>query len=443
MNALDSNVVGARIRQAGTYSKSRKALERSVDAEPELWIPALIDAVNQDLGPAGATVEGVLSHFAAARPDFQNRFWLYQEIPGKSAHFLRIHAELALWIIQQLDSTHPENRPLLAQMSLNLSQHLRDGGRVHEAPPYSRAAVDLYEALTESAPDLNGDLVWAWMLHAQQLSEADRSKEALEANLAAVRVAQCLAGEERSRLLGQACVALGAVLVSIRQQKAALDPLRKAYRLLKQCRGPEREYEAIAAPAAVYLADALLDVGREQEAQPFADEAHRGFGLLVAKDPGIYLKDYLWATNVASRVAIALGQSERSRALRYEGVKMLLGLADRSPRAFLEQLLLHLTGLISALINEQQLDDAEHQVRQAIRMGRKWGRLVKSTPAIYLGSSYAQLASICLGKDRMEEGLRAALRARFYLRQLPKEDLDRSSLLPTVEEQVEVFRRFK
>ena len=412
-------------------------------AQPELWVPALIETVNQDLGPAGSTVEELLSHFAAARPDFQNRFWLYQEIPAKSAHFLRLQAELASWIIERLDATHQATRTLWAQMNLNLSEHLRDGGRVREAPPYSRAAIDHYEAQVNLEPSITGDLVWAWMLHAQQLAEADRSKEAVEANLSAVRVAQRLEGQQRNRLLGQAYVALGAVLLTIRQQNAALDPLRKAHRLLKQCQGPEREYEAIAAPAAVYLADALLDVGREMEAQPFADEAHRGFGLLVAMDPGVHLKDYLWATNVASRVAIACGQLQRSRALRYEGVQMLMGLADRNPRAFLDSLLQHLVGLISALINEQQLDEAERHVRQAIRMARKWGRLTRSTPASHLGNSYTQLANICLERDRIHDGLRAAIRARFYLRQLPKDNIDRIELLPTVDDLVAVFRRFK
>ncbi len=435
--------VANRIRQAGSYPKSRKALEHLLATEPELWVPAIIEAVAQDLGEAGSVVEQLIANFAAACTDFPTRFWLYQEIPGKSAHFHRIKTELASWIIQQMDPQHPSNQPLLAQMNLNLSQHLRDGGRVPEAPPYSRAAVELHEALSESDPQLTGDLVWAWMLHAQQLSEAGRDQDAVEANLAAVRVAQRLEGDERNRLLGQACVALGAALIATRQPRLALEPLKNGYRLLQKCRGPEKEYEAIAAPAAVYLADALLDVGRAGEASPFAEEARQGFELLAAREPGVYLKDYLWATNVASRVAIALGQPEKSRSLRYEGVRMLQDLADKYPKAFLEQLLLHLTGLISALINEQQWDEAESLVRPAIRMGRKWGRLTKSKPAIYLGSSYAQLASICLGEDRMEEGLRAALRARFYLRQIPQADLDRNSLLPTVEEQVEVFRRFR
>lgn len=435
--------VAVRIRQAGRYAKSRKSLERLMEAEPDIWIPAIISAVNQDLGEAGSVVEKLIASFAAKHMDFPSRFWLYHKIPVKSPHFHRVQIELASWIIQQMDPAHPVNRPGLAELNLNLSQHLRDGGRVREAPPYSREAVSLYEGLAGSDPNLTGELVWAWMLHAQQLSEAGQDKEAVEANLSAAEVAQRLKGSEKVRLLGQACVALGATLIAIRQPKMALKPLRDGYHLLKRCQGPEREYQAIAASAAVYLADALLDLGQPNQAQQFAEEARQGFELLAARDPGPYLRDYLWATNVGSRVAIALGQPEKSRSLRYEGVRMLQDLANQYPRAFLEHLLMHLIGLISALINEQQLDEAERNIRQAIRMGRKWARLTRSKAAIFLGSSYAQLATVCLQMDRMEEGLRAALRARAYLRQIPPADLDRNSLLPTVEEQVEVFRRFR
>jgi tetratricopeptide (TPR) repeat protein len=443
VNSLDPKVVAARIRQAATYPKSRRALEREIEANPESWIPSLIAVAGQGLESEGTTVEGLLLHFREARPDFQSRFWLYQEIPGKSVHFLRIKVALARWIIDQLDPAHPQNRTLLAQMNLNLSQHLRDGGQVTEAPPFSKRALGLYEDLVASNPELAGDLVWGWMLHAQQLSESDRHPEALQANRSAVQAAMTLKGPSRNRLLGQACVALGATLVAMRHQKLALEPLRQGYRLLKRCEGAGHEYEAIAASGAVYLADALLDLGQEKEALAYAEEALRGFGILVANDSGTYLKDYLWATNVASRVAIALGDLERSRRLRYEGVQLLLGLSDRNPRGFLIQLLLHLMGLVSALIDEQQFDEAERYVQQALKLGKKWGRLKKAPPAIFLGSSYAQLASVRLGQQRLGEGLRAALRARLYLKQLPSSDPDRTSLLPTVEEQIQAFRRFQ
>ena len=432
--------IAHRIRQAGLYAKSRKALERHIEADPEFWIPALLGVVDRDLGESGEVVGKLLANFADAHTDFQTRFWLYQEIPGKSAHFHRLKIGLASWVLEQMHPSDPVNRPLRAQMELNLSQHLRDGGRVEEAISHSKAAVSLYEDLAESDASVTGDLVWAWMLHAQQVSEAHREMEGVEANLAAVKAAERLQGEDRNRLLGQAFTALGIALIAVRQRKEALAPLLAGYSLLKKCEGPEKEYVAVAAPAATFLADALLELGLASDAEPYADEARRNFEVIAAKEPGVYMKDYLWATNVASRVAIALGQTEKSRSLRYEGVQMLQGLADRYPKAFLEALLLHLTGLISALIRETQWTEAENYVRQAIRFGRKWGRISPSGSAIFLGSSYAQLASVCLGQKRWDEGLRSALRARSYLRRLPEKDQNRESLLPTVEEQLEAFR---
>lgn len=434
--------VANRIRQAGRYPNSRRALERLVEVDPEVWIPALIKASNQDLGATGPTVEALLSRFSAVRPDFKSRLWLYDTIPVRVVHFLRVKADLAMWLLEQLDPNHPANRPLLARLNLELSHHLVETLRLDEAFPYSVAAVQLLEELAESDPNFTADLALAWILFAQQMF-LNSPEDAIEANRAAVSVAQGLTGEKRTELLGLASVELGATLCSNGRHKAALIPLRKAYRLFKQRTGTELGHLRSTALAARELGGALLSLGRAREAQPFFEEALRNIGVLVAKDPGPHLTSYLHAAKGAARAALALKHPERNRALRNECIELLFGLAKENPRDFLDKLLGQLSDSIWSLIDEEQFDEAEQHVRQAIRMGRRWGRMTKSNPAIYLGCSYAQMASICMEGYRMEEGRRAALRARLHLRQLPPENRIRSALLDKVEKQMEFFRWYK
>lgn len=485
MNLLDPQVVATRIRQAGAYPRSRKALAREVSAKPEQWIPALIDYAAKDIVPAGTIVESLLSCFAAEHPDFETRFWLYQEIARSSARFLRLQAELAFWIVQQLNPGHSPNHPILAELNLELSQHLVDGGQFEVAPSFSREAVHLYAKLSKADRGFTAALAQAWVVHAQQLATADRIREAARANRSAIHAARRLVGARQRRIVGQAYVALGSIDRARLPPVKALSLLQKGYRLLKSRHGDEGEPDALEVHAALEIAEVSLEAGRAKYSQPFAEKAHRGFGHLVARSPSVYLKNYLRATKAASRASMVLGQTERSRALRYEGIELLAGLADRNPKVFLGSLLAHVTGLIPSLLEDQQLDEAECHVRHAIRLGRKWRLMLKHDVArfglagsrstanagaqsdqtitdlmktdltlagqasnrpmdaaqvVFLVSSYGQLASICMKMGRMEEGLRAALRARFYLRELPGTFLDKDTV-PRLEGLVRDFRR--
>ena len=418
------------LQRSARYTRSRKELVRLILREPASAIPLLFKIANEDLEENGSTLVEVVAACLDQAASADLMLLIYRSIPPKTVHFIGLATTLAEALLHLVRSVRPVDRSLEARFTHNLAVHLRDAQQLERATAMSSRAVQLLRQLVRGDSNHRQRLVLALGMWSKHLSESGDARGALRVSRQAVREAARLPGEPGRKMHAQTLSALGSCLVVVNRYPEAERLLREARETLTQLSegAPLERFDV--AHASLFLAGALHNQGRLDEAREFAEWTWKTLLKLVADDRGTYFEDFSTASDLLALIVATQGDHMRARLVHGEALRCIGQLARRNPQSFGHRYAWGLVNRASQSIHAMDYDDAVESSRLAFKNCRRADGLTDQIDHSLAATALFNLAVAQFGLHHWRLAREAALKSQVEFRKAPRNDPTRKELLP-------------
>lgn len=394
-----------------TWSPQRRLYTlRLLEAHlPEL-LPACLGIACTGDTPVNERATGLALDLLEQRADLETAALVYDHLPARSNVLVKV-AIISIQRILNAFLDHPKKDLNEVALLIAFSEWLDLDGQSELALQAATLAVDFARNLvsedSQHVPNLIRCLCTLSKRHATQKS----AELALEYATEAVSYSKEHCGP-RALLTAQAELCRANRFKESGRLEETLRSGKAACRILQTLKRKGAEVTPDLALANLICANALNDLTRYREAEPFAQEAHELYWSLSSDKPDHYLEYHLAAANALSISLSMQDRPDEAAELAARGIEFLKGLAKAQRRRFGREFAVYLLSYSAARLEHGDLAEARRAGEMALSATRLLARVTGMKDHELEGSVQNNLFNVAYSEGEYERARRHAQSAR-------------------------------